>query len=75
MKDIISGILNHDFHAVHFTFLEKNYIFSGWWLLDWDDGDKEYMTVEEFLDDPIFDGKTIKDIADNVTDVWFELYS
>lgn len=68
-KEIVEAILQDDFHAVNFDVAGVHYCFSGWWLLDiqWpEDGreaDKIYDSKEEFLSDPIFDGKTLGEVV------------
>lgn len=72
-NSFIRDILRDDFHAVNFDYHGRHYTFSGWWLLDMDDGsDKIYDSKAEFLNDPIFDGKTIKDIKPLHADFEFE---
>ena len=60
--DIVWRILREDFHAVNFDVAGVHYCFSGWWLLDFDGGEKTYISKEEFLKDPLFDGKTITEV-------------
>lgn len=66
-EDIVTTILRDDFHAVNFDVNGIHYCFSGWWLLDIDGEEKEYDSKEEFLNDPIFDGKTLSEVkAENI---------
>lgn len=78
--DLVSVIRRPDFHAALFTYAGNHYSFAGWWALDWsepgdpDDGKfKEYATIDEFLNDPFFDGKTLAEAQDEFTDVDYEL--
>ncbi|MGI5990283.1 MAG: hypothetical protein ACOX78_08525 [Lachnospiraceae bacterium] len=64
-NDFAHTVLRDDFHAVTFHVNKKEYTFSGWWVLEWGDKDDEckyYDSKEEFLKDPIFDGKTIDEV-------------
>ena len=67
-KDIVDAILQDDFHAVNFDVEGVHYCFSGWWLLDIEgleeglEEDKIYDNKEEFLNDPIFGGKTLGEV-------------
>lgn len=75
-EDIITTILRNDFHAITFEYDNEEYVFSGWWVLDIgedDDNYKEYDSKEEFLDDPIFNGKTLKEIVNDVEIIIVEL--
>ncbi|MDD6790462.1 MAG: hypothetical protein PUE04_10200 [Lachnospira sp.] len=72
-NNFIRNILRDDFHAVNFDYNGLHYTFSGWWLLDVSDGsDKIYDSKTEFLNDPIFDGKTIQEINPENADFEFE---
>lgn len=72
MSDVVKRIKSPRFHAAHFVFEGTQFIFSGWWVLDWVTGYKDYESIDEFLDDPIFNGKKLEDVADQLTDVWYE---
>ena len=67
MNEIYEIINSNLFHAIIFTYKGKEFVFSGWWMLDWGDGIKEYESKEDFLNDSFFDGKTIAEISDDVT--------
>ena len=54
MNDFISAFHRHNFHAAYFTYKGKRYSFSGWWLLDWGDGDKFYNSIEDFFKRSVF---------------------
>ena len=71
--NLIDAILKPNFHAAEFCADGIKYVFSGWWLLESPDGDleKEYESKEEFISDPVFSGKTIKEV--NVTGIDLEL--
>ena len=60
------------FHAVNFMYKGIEYTFSGWWMLDWGTGEKIYDSKEEFLNDPFFDGRTLEDALEDMTDFDFE---
>ena len=71
--DIVKEILKEDFHAVNFEVDGVHYCFSGWWMLDCDNGDEKiYDSKEEFLYDPIFNGKTISEA--NVENIDLEFF-
>lgn len=72
MNSILSEFHNPKLHAAYFTYNNTRYVFSGWWLLEWDDGYKDYDTKEEFLEDPFFEGKRLEEIVDEITDVFFD---
>ena len=72
MNSYLSEFHNQKLHAAYFTYNKKRYVFSGWWLLEWDDGDKEYDTIDEFLNDPVFEGKRLEEIIEEITDVFFD---
>lgn len=40
MNNFLSEFNNPNLHVAFFTFKEKRYVFSGWRLLEWDDGEK-----------------------------------
>ena len=73
MNGIGDIIRNENVHAAFFSYNGKRFVFSGWWLLDWGDGEKKYESREAFLSDPFFDGRTLDEIAGEVTDVDYEL--
>ncbi len=63
------------FHAVNFKYKGEDYGFAGWWVLYWGENgenDKIYDSKEEFLNDPIFDGRTFENALDDMTDFAFE---
>ena len=77
MSSMVQDILHNKFHAVSFRYKGVAYGFAGWWILYWGhDGkfDKIYDSKEEFLNDPVFDGRTLDQaFADgDITDVDFE---
>ena len=72
MNEIISKINDPKFHAVHFRYKNMQYSFSGWWLLEWDNGMKDYNSIQEFLNDQNFDNNKLADVLPFITDVWFE---
>ena len=62
MSEITSQILHPKFHAVNFLYKGEEYGFAGWWILYWGHNgefDKFYDSKEEFLNDPVFDGRTL----------------
>ena len=62
-RKIADEIMRDDFHAVNFDFEGIHYCFAGWWVLDiGDDEDKEYDSKEDFLNDPIFNGKRLAEV-------------
>lgn len=63
---------NSKLHAAYFTYNKKRYVFSGWWLLEWDNGEKIYDSVSDFLNDNIFDGKRLEEVIKEITDVSFD---
>lgn len=79
--DLVAVIRRHNFHAAYFTFRGTQYIFSGWWILDWSKLDEQdddskykiYDTVDDFLSDPFFDGKTLAQVQDELTGVDYDL--
>lgn len=71
--NIISVIHNPKIHAAYFTYNGKRYVFSGWWLLEWDDGYKDYNIIDDFLSDPVFEGKTLEEIGNQLCDVDYDL--
>ena len=60
-----------------FTYKGIRYDFVGWWGLNWEeDGEDKWLDFQskkDFRKAPIFDGKTIMEIADQVTDVSIDL--
>lgn len=73
MDDILSIIHHPKLHAAFFMYNGKRYVFSGWWVLDWGDGYKGYDSIDEFLNDPFFDGKRLEEISDQVSDLDYDL--
>lgn len=61
-------IMRPEFDNVEFLYKEKLYIFSGWWMLEDVNGNniKDYLTKEDFLEDKCFDGKTLREIEDDI---------
>ena len=79
MSSMVQDILHNKFHAVSFRYKGVAYGFAGWWILYWGDewveeNTKEYDTKEDFLQDRVFDGRTLDQaFADgDITDVDFE---
>ena len=72
INNYISEFNNPKLHAAYFTYNKKQYVFSGWWLLEWNNGEKIYDSVSDFLSDNIFDGKRFEEIIDEITDVSFD---
>ena len=75
-EDIVTSILRDDFHAVNFDVDGVHYCFAGWWSLCTGDGDNDedykiYDSKEEFLKDPVFDGKTLAEV--NPVNVYVDL--
>ena len=70
-NEFVHTVRRNDFHAVNFDAGNKHYTFSGWWLLEWDNGEKFYDSKEEFLNDSIFDGRTAAEAE--IHDAVFEL--
>lgn len=72
MYKFLPELKRDNFHDAEFTYNGIKYFFSGWWLLEWEENGEErhleFDTKEEFLAAHIFDGKTIEEIADNITD-------
>lgn len=73
MNNIASIIKSPRFHAMTFEYNGKHYAFSGWWILDWIDGQKEYDSKEEFLLDPFFNEKNVVEIQNDIVDLDYEL--
>ncbi len=71
-SDIIEAIRDPKMHAMHFEYNGIEYVFSGWWILEWDSGDKEYDSIEDFITDPFFDGKTFLDISTGIKEYWMD---
>lgn len=76
MYKFLPELKRDDFEDADFTYNGIKYSFSGWWLLEWEENGEEkdmiFDTKEEFLAAPIFDGKTIEEIAEQITD--FDVY-
>jgi hypothetical protein len=77
MNDLIQAILDNKFHAVSFRYKGTFYGFAGWWILYWGDEwdeekTKEYDTKDEFLQDRIFDGRTLEEAQADITDIDLE---
>lgn len=72
MNRLVRELKRNNFHDANFIYNGIKYYFSGWWLLEWEEnGEEKYLdfeTKEEFLSAPVFDGKTIKEIANKITD-------
>lgn len=72
MYKFLPELKRDKFHSAEFTYNGIKYYFSGWWLLEWEEnGEEKYLefdTKEEFLSALIFDGKTIEEIVDQITD-------
>lgn len=72
MYKFLPELKRDNFEDADFTYSGIKYYFSGWWLLEWEENGEEkhleFDTKEEFLAAPIFDGKTIEEIADQITD-------
>lgn len=72
MYKFLTELKRDDFEDADFIYNGIKYYFSGWWLLEWEENGEEkhldFDTKEEFLVAPIFDGKTIEEIADQITD-------
>ncbi|MBR4711742.1 MAG: hypothetical protein IKP10_06880 [Clostridia bacterium] len=64
--DPIKELRGERFHAMNFIYKGKEYSFAGWWVLEWEDGDKEYDTINEFLKDPFFDGRTFEEVLPDI---------
>lgn len=72
MDNFMDLLTNERFHAVNFDYNGRHYCFAGWWILDWDEDSKVYKSKEEFINDPIFDGHTIEEVADAIENPDFE---
>ena len=62
--EIYRLIMDPRFHAVNFLYKGEPFGFAGWWMLYWgEDGEfaKDYDSKEEFLADPVFDGRTLRE--------------
>lgn len=72
MYNFLPELKKENFHDAEFTYKGTVYTFAGWWILAWEENGKEkdiiFDTKEEFLAAPIFDGKTIEEIAEEITD-------
>lgn len=74
--EFLPELKRDNFHDAEFIYNGIRYYFSGWWLLEWEENGEEkdmiFDTKEEFLTAPIFDGKTIEEIADQIK--FFDVY-
>ena len=72
MCKFLQELKMENFHDAEFTYNGITYCFAGWWILGWEENGEErdviFDTKEEFLAAPVFDGKTIEEIADQITD-------
>lgn len=72
MYKFLPELKRDNLHSAEFTYNGIEYWFAGWWVLGWEENGEEKLlefdTKEEFLSAPIFDGKTIEEIADQITD-------
>ena len=75
MDNFMNLLTNKDFHAVNFDYKGRHYCFAGWWVLDWDEDSKDYDTLEEFIKDPFFDGKTISELSGDIENPDFEFFA
>lgn len=68
--EFLPELTRDDFHAAEFVYNGITYQFSGWWILGWEENGEEKLlefdTKEEFFSAPIFDGKTIEEIANQI---------
>ena len=68
--EFLPELKRDNFHDAEFVYNGIKYYFSGWWLLEWEEnGEEKYLvfdTKEEFLAAPVFNGKTIEEIADQI---------
>lgn len=71
MYNLLEALNNERLHYATFKYKGVKYIFSGWWLLEWEEnGEKKYMefdTKEEFMSATIFDGKKVTEVANQLT--------
>lgn len=75
MSDFVKEIMKDNFHAVNFDVDGVHYDFAGWWILGWSDDDyKIYDSKEEFINDPIFGGKTIEQVTPENVDFEFQAW-
>ncbi len=72
MNNFMAEFHNPKLHAAYFTYKGTSYVFSGWWMLEWDDSDKFYTSIDDFLADPVFNGKRLDEIASELSDVFFD---
>lgn len=76
MYKFLPELKRDNFEDAEFTYNGIKYWFAGWWILGWEENgvekSLEFDTKEEFFAAPIFDGKTIEEIADRITD--YEVY-
>jgi hypothetical protein len=73
IDDFKDCLKSYRLHDVGFTYRGKRYEFSGWWMLWWEENGEEktleFDSKKDFRIAPIFDGKTVMEIADEVIDV------
>ena len=74
--EFLSELKRDNFHDAEFVYNGIKYYFSGWWLLEWEENGEEkdmvFDTKEAFLVAPIFDGKTIEEVADQIK--YYDIY-
>ena len=72
MSKFLTELKRDDFEEAEFTYNGIKYDFSGWWILEWEEnGEEKYIifgTKEDFIAAAIFDGKTIEEVARQITD-------
>ena len=77
IDDFMNCLKSYRLHAVDFTYKGIRYSFYGWWGLSWSENGEEkelyFHSKKDFRNAPIFDGKTVMDIAYQVTDVDIDL--
>lgn len=77
-EEFLFYLHHEDFHAVEFKWRGKEYAYAGWWIICWghrdntgmyiNEGNKIYDTIDEWLSDPLFDGKTLQEVWDEVSE-------
>jgi hypothetical protein len=74
--EFLPELKRDNFHDAEFVYNGIKYYFSGWWLLEWEENGEEkdmvFDTKESFLVAPIFDGKTIEEVADQIK--YYDIY-